>query len=229
MNKIPVITIDGPSGSGKGTVGRQIAQKLGWHFLDSGAIYRLLALYLKKQNNPSLFELENSSSIEEISSLSKDMPAAFEGDKIILDGKDVTGEIRHPSVGQLASKVAVIPAIREALLKRQQDFRMEPGLVADGRDMGTVVFKDADLKIFLDASVEERANRRYHQLIKLGENVNLGELVEEVAKRDARDRNRAVAPLKPAEDAIIIDSTDLSISEVVDKIYTSWQNLANKS
>lgn len=228
-NLVPVITIDGPSGSGKGTAGKLVAAELGFNFLDSGAIYRLLALYLIKKNGKELFDIEavdeNHPDLQKICKLAVKMPAKFVGDRIMLDGEDVTSAIRTEEVSLLASKVAVISAIRNALLQRQKDFRIAPGLVADGRDMGTIVFTNANLKIFLDASVEERAQRRYLQLIKLGENVTLGELVAKVANRDSRDRNRAVAPLAPAQDAVVIDSTKLSIEEVVNQILRLYQAL----
>jgi cytidylate kinase len=212
MSNVPVIAIDGPSGSGKGTVSRRIARQLGWQFLDSGALYRLTALHAMRQR----IDLSNESAVAE---LARTLPVRFEeGDDeplVLLDGEEVSGEIRSESAGNNASKVAAIPAVREALLERQRAFRQSPGLVADGRDMGTVVFPDAPAKIFLTASAEERAQRRYNQLIEKGMSASLPDLVREIEERDRRDASRPVAPLKPAEDALVLDSTGVSIDEVV--------------
>ncbi|GAB6042805.1 (d)CMP kinase [Endothiovibrio diazotrophicus] len=209
---VPVITIDGPSGSGKGTVSRRIARQLGWQFLDSGALYRLTALYAVRKG----VDFADEAAVAE---LARTLPVRFEeGDdepRVLLDGEEVSGEIRSETAGNNASKVAAIPAVREALLERQRAFCEVPGLVADGRDMGTVVFPDAPAKIFLTASAEERAQRRYKQLIEKGMGANLADLVQEIEERDRRDASRPVAPLKPAEDALLLDSTGLSIDEVV--------------
>ena len=207
-----VITIDGPVSSGKGTVARRVAAELGWHLLDSGSLYRLLGLYASQQG----IELSDESALEP---LAASLPVEFiEGEdelKVLLAGKDVSVEIRTEQVGGLASQVAVHPLVRKALLTRQRSFRQEPGLVADGRDMGTVVFADAPLKIYLTASAEERAQRRYKQLIEKGLSANLAALIDEIRERDARDMSRAVAPLEPAVDAFQIDSTRLTVEQVV--------------
>jgi CMP/dCMP kinase len=213
----PVICIDGPSGSGKGTVASLVARKLGWCLLDSGALYRLLAFAATNHG----VDLTNEEALKLLAAhLDVQFVAAGEGhgQQIILEGEDVTEAIRNERVGAGASQVAALPAVREALLQRQQAFREVPGLVADGRDMGTVVFPDAPLKIFLTASADERARRRYLQLKAKGDDVSLSSLLEEIRARDERDTQRAVAPLKPAADAIQLDSTELSIEQVLERI-----------
>ncbi|HSX19817.1 MAG TPA: (d)CMP kinase [Gammaproteobacteria bacterium] len=210
-NVTPIVTIDGPSGSGKGTVSRILAEHLGWHMLDSGAIYRLLALSVL--HDDCAFD-----DVGRIEYLAKHLAAEFVGQQVLLEGKDVSHAIRSEACGDVASKVAVIPEVRAALLDRLRKFAQLPGLVADGRDMGTVVFPDAFLKIFLDASVEERAKRRFLQLKAGGYNVNLQDLVADLMQRDVRDRTRAVAPLEPAQDAIIIESSNMGIQEVFEQI-----------
>jgi cytidylate kinase len=213
---IPVVTVDGPGGSGKGTITQMLAKKLGWHLLDSGALYRLTALAATRQG----VALDDPS---QLIGVAASLNVAFEptppGEpvKVLLAGDDVTAEIRTEVCGDNASKVAMIQPVRDALLQRQRDFRVAPGLVADGRDMGTVVFPDAPVKIFLTASAEERAQRRYSQLKDAGVNVNIVALLEEIRVRDERDMNRSAAPLKPADDAQVIDSTGLSIEEVLDR------------
>ncbi|MBA1305604.1 (d)CMP kinase [Stutzerimonas stutzeri] len=217
IKPVPVITIDGPSGSGKGTVAALLAGKLGWNFLDSGALYRLLAFAARNHG----VDLTNEEALKVLAEhLDVQFGAARDGHGmvIILEGEDVTEAIRNETVGAGASQVAALPVVRTALLQRQKAFREAPGLVADGRDMGTVVFPDAPLKIFLTASAEERARRRYLQLKVRGDDVNLASLLEEIRERDERDTQRAVAPLKPAEDAIQLDSTTLSIEEVLQRI-----------
>ena len=215
-DKIPVITIDGPSGAGKGTVARIVAEQLGWELLDSGAIYRVLAI--ATQHHGVGVE-EEEPLIPMAAHLDVQFAINTNGDsQVILEGEDVTSSIRSEEVGALASKVAAFPRVREALLRRQRAFKVSPGLVADGRDMGTVVFKDAPVKVFLTASAEERAERRFNQLKEKGFDVKIGRLLDDIRLRDERDQNRKVAPLVPAEGALIVDSTDLSIKEVVNKI-----------
>jgi len=221
--KIPVITIDGPSGAGKGTVARIVAKQLGWELLDSGAIYRVLAIATRHhgvgvQDEEPLIPM----------AAHLDVQFAINNDgesQVILEGEDVTSSIRSEDIGDLASKVAAFPRVREALLRRQRAFKVSPGLVADGRDMGTVVFNDAPVKVFLTASPEERAERRFNQLKEKGFDVSIGRLLDDIRQRDERDQNRKVAPLIPAEGALLIDSTDLSIEEVVNKIL-SFSNKA---
>ena len=218
-----VITIDGPSGSGKGTIAGLLAQKLGWNLLDSGALYRLLAFAARNHG----VDLTNEEAMKVLAAhLDVQFIAAAQGQgqRIILEGEEVTDAIRNEGIGAGASLVASLPAVREALLQRQRAFQEMPGLVADGRDMGTVVFPDAALKIFLTASAEERARRRYLQLKEKGDDVNLASLLDEIRARDERDTQRAVAPLKPAADAIQLDSTELSIGQVLERILSEIAN-----
>lgn len=213
--KAPVITIDGPGGAGKGTLCQLLAEKLEWHLLDSGAIYRVLALAALHHN----VALDDEAGLVPLAAhLDVQFPVQDDQVKTILEGEDVSRAIRSEKMGDTASKIAAFPRVREALLRRQRAFRAAPGLIADGRDMGTVVFPDAQVKIFLDASAEERANRRLLQLQEKGFDVSFDRLLSEIQARDDRDRNRAVAPLKAADDALIIDSTHLSIAEVLDKV-----------
>lgn len=212
---VPVITIDGPSGAGKGTVCRLLAQELGWEILDSGAIYRVLALAaIHHQIEPS----DEESLIPLAAHLDVQFASDENGSKIILEGEEVTHSIRNEEVGGVASKIAALPRVREALLRRQRAFRQEPGLIADGRDMGTVVFPGAEIKVFLTASAEERARRRFLELQAKGHDVKIGDLLTEIRARDDRDTNRAVAPMVAAEDAIEVDSTEISAQEVFDQL-----------
>ncbi|MBD9484632.1 (d)CMP kinase [Pseudomonas sp. PDM14] len=218
-----VITIDGPSGSGKGTIAGLLAQKLGWNLLDSGALYRLLAFAARNHG----MDLTNEEALKTLAAhLDVQFIAAADGkpQRIILEGDEVTDAIRNEQVGAGASQVAALPAVREALLQRQRAFLEMPGLVADGRDMGTVVFPQAPLKIFLTASAEERARRRYLQLKGKVDGVSLPSLLDEIRERDERDMQRAVAPLKPAVDAIQLDSTELSIEQVLERILSEVAN-----
>ncbi|GAA5646697.1 MULTISPECIES: (d)CMP kinase [Vibrio] len=213
-SQTPVITVDGPSGAGKGTLCMQLADKLGFHLLDSGAIYRVLAL-------AAIHHGVDTESEDALVPLATHLDVQFiaEGDlvRVILEGEDVSRELRKEETGMAASKVAALPRVREALLRRQRAFADGKGLVADGRDMGTVVFPQAEVKIFLDASAEERAQRRLKQLQGKGLDVRFDDLLSEIQERDDRDRNRPVAPLRPAEDALLLDSTAMSIDEVVEK------------
>jgi len=208
---VPVIAVDGPSGTGKGTLSLRIAQSLGWHFLDSGALYRVLAHYATLSGVP----LDDEAAVARLARALPVTFAAGDGEpRVLLDGRDVTAAIRTEEGGAAASVVAALPAVRAALLDRQRAFRAAPGLVADGRDMGTVVFPDAAFKLFLTASPEARAERRYKQLKGKGIDVNLAALLEDIRRRDQRDEQREVAPLQPAPDAEILDTTTLGIPEV---------------
>lgn len=215
-SEIPVITVDGPGGTGKGTLSSYLADWLGWHFLDSGALYRVLALAAESHH----ISVEDISGLAE---LGRHLDVVFKqsaagGNTVILEGVEVSDQIRTEACGNAASRIAAIPEVRQALLDRQHGFRKPPGLVADGRDMGTVVFPDAALKIYLTASVEERARRRYKQLKEKGFDVNLPQLSVEITERDARDSQRTVSPLRPADDAAVIDTTHLNIEDVIDRV-----------
>lgn len=212
-NQPRVIAIDGPSGSGKGTLSQLLARKLNFHLLDSGALYRLVALSTLQQK----IDIRDQ---EEVATVAASLDVRFDtkGDatRIFLAGEDVTAAIRNEIISMNASIVAAYPAVREALLTRQRAFRLEPGLVADGRDMGTTVFPEAQVKIFLTASAEARAQRRYKQLLEKGERVDMTDLVKDIQLRDERDSNRNVSPLRPASDAVVLDSTQMTIDQVLE-------------
>lgn len=217
MSAVPVLTIDGPSGVGKGTVARIIAQQQGWHLLDSGAIYRAFALAVSTRN----IDVTNEAELVEVANtldLEFKTLAGSELVSVYLDGQDVSKILRTEQTGEMASKISSIGVVRAALLKRQQDFAKTPGLVADGRDMGTVVFAAAAYKVFLTASAEERANRRLKQLQNQGSKGIISQILADVVARDERDSSRKHSPLKPAEDALIIDTTELSIDEVITQV-----------
>lgn len=212
-----IITIDGPSGSGKGTISQLLAAELGFHYLDSGALYRLLAMAAQR-HQVALNNVKGLVVLAAHMDITFKMNSEGGSPTVLFEGEDVSALIRSEEVGKNASLVAAIPEVRNALLQRQKAFAREPGLVADGRDMGTVVFANAALKIFLTASSEERAQRRYNQLIDKGESDSLAALVDQVRQRDERDRGRVAAPLRPAADAILLDSTALSVAEVFAKV-----------
>jgi len=216
VSPVPVITVDGPGGAGKGTISHMLAQRLGWHLLDSGALYRVTG-------QACLIEGVSWDDHAAVSDIARHLDVSFEVDdqgevRVTYKGEDVSAAIRTEEGGRGASTVGAIPEVRAALLERQHDFRRPPGLVADGRDMGTVVFPDAPLKIYLTASASERAERRYKQLISKGESVSLAALLKDIEERDARDASRSVSPLVPAEDAIVIDSTATPIEEVFGQV-----------
>jgi cytidylate kinase len=217
VSAVPVVTVDGPSGAGKGTVAKLLAEQLKFKILDSGALYRLTGLLVNRAGNG----FDNEAQAAELAS---SMQVEFTADGVILNGEDVSLAIRTESAGNDASKVAAMPAVRAALLDWQKAFAKMPGLIADGRDMGTTVFPQAPLKIFLTASAEERAQRRHKQLNEKGISSSIAALAAEIAERDERDRTRATSPLVPADDAIVIDSTSLSIYEVVQQILTLWSD-----
>ncbi|MHB8248645.1 MAG: (d)CMP kinase [Acidithiobacillus sp.] len=215
---IPVITLDGPGGVGKGTLSRLLAQSLGWHLLDSGAIYRTLAYAAREQGVAD-------QDVDALVAMARALPLRFQGDagqtRVFLAGEPIDEVIRQPEIGEMASRLAVHPPVRAALLDRQRAFRIAPGLIADGRDMGTVVFPDAPLKVFLTASVEERAKRRLKQLNEQGVNASLSAVKTEIAARDERDQRRSVAPLQPAADARVLDTSHQAVSETL-SILNGW-------
>jgi 3-phosphoshikimate 1-carboxyvinyltransferase/cytidylate kinase len=222
MNDTPVIAIDGPSASGKGTVAQRVAERLRFHYLDSGALYRLVA-YTAIQSEVDLTD-ETA-----LSGIARDLDVVFTGAKILLKGEDVADAIRAEVCSNGASKVAAYPQVRASLLDRQRAFRQIPGLVADGRDMGSVVFPDAALKIFLTADAETRAQRRYKQLMEKGIDANISTLLQDIRDRDARDINRSVAPLQQGADAILLDTTSLNIAQAVDEVMRRYDEICAKS
>ncbi|MEM7000719.1 MAG: (d)CMP kinase [Pseudomonadota bacterium] len=215
MAQAPVITIDGPSGSGKGTLANMLADRLGWHLLDSGALYRIVGVAAQRAG----YELAPKRAAV-IAEFGRGLEIRFEGERVWVGAEDLTLAIRTEDGGEAASLVAAMPEVRESVLDLQRQARQAPGLIADGRDMGTHVFPDAEFKVFLDASAEERAQRRYKQLKNKGLSVSLPGLLEQIQERDARDRERTVSPLKPAEDALVLDSTSMSIEAVFELVMT---------
>jgi len=215
----PVIAIDGPTASGKGTIAARVARRLGFNYLDSGSLYRLVAL--RAQQSGADLDDEHAAA-----AIARSLHPLFMDGRIWLDGQEVTEAIRQESIGAAASRLAVFPAVRSALVTTQHQFRAAPGLVADGRDMGTVIFPDAELKIFLTADVESRAERRHKQLIEKGFSASISDLLRVLRERDERDANRAVSPLRAAEGAIVIDSTKLSIEATVERVVAAWTSRA---
>lgn len=219
---VPVVTIDGPSGSGKGTICQLLAKELGWHLLDSGALYRIVGLAAERKG----LGFDDAAALADLAAnLNVEFRPSEPGEPsaVLLDHEDISNEVRSESSGTLASKVAIHQPVREALKSLQRSFAKAPGLVADGRDMGTIVFPAAAVKIYLIASAEERAQRRYQQLISKGESVNLAALLEDIQQRDQRDMNRSIAPLKPADDAIVIDSSGTAIADVFSQVLSQVQ------
>jgi cytidylate kinase len=217
----PVIAIDGPAASGKGTVAHGVSQALGFHYLDSGSLYRLVAF--KALNTGTGIDDEKA-----LAAIAAGLGASFEAGSIVLEGRDVTADIRSAKVGAMASHVAVFAGVRSALLARQRAFRRPPGLVADGRDMGTVVFPDAVLKVYVTATAEERAARRYKQLIEKGNSVIIDSLLRDIRERDARDMGRAAAPLRPAADAVVLDTTGMSIEASIAFVLERYRQMTSK-
>ncbi len=219
---VPIITIDGPTASGKGTIAQLVARALQFHYLDSGALYRLTALSAGRHR----FDFNDEDAIAQIAG---HLPCRFEGEHIWLADEEVGNAIRAEEVGNAASKIAVLPKVRQALLLLQKNFARAPGLVADGRDMGTVVFPNAILKIYLTASVEARAKRRFNQLISKGFSVNISHLAKDLAERDARDKNRGIAPLKPAQGAYVLDNSELTIEQTVVDVLQKYAKISTKN
>lgn len=214
---IPVIAIDGPSASGKGTVAQLVAQALGFHYLDSGALYRIVALAATKKGISWQDEAG-------LAAMARDLDIRFENGNVLVDGADVSHQVRTEEMGRGASEVAVYPAVRGALLELQHSFQKKPGLVADGRDMGSIVFPDAPVKIFLTASAETRAERRYKQLMEKGIHANLPDILQDLQARDARDRQRSVAPLKQCADAKLLETSDLTIEQAVEAVLQHYRD-----
>jgi cytidylate kinase len=219
---IPVIAIDGPSASGKGTVAQRVAQQLGFHYLDSGALYRIVALAAKKKG----ISWQDEAALAE---LARGLDIRFDHDEIFVDGVNVSEDVRTEEMGRGASQVAVHPAVRRALLELQHSFRKAPGLVADGRDMGSVVFPDTPIKIFLTASAEIRAERRYKQLMEKGIHANLPDILQDLRERDARDRQRSVAPLRQCADAKLLETGDLTIEQAVEAVLKHYRDCLDRA
>jgi cytidylate kinase len=217
----PVIAIDGPTASGKGTIAAGVARRLGFHYLDSGSLYRLVAL--EAQSGAA-----DPDDADALAAIAAGLRPEFRDGRIWLRGRDVSELIRAEPVGVAASRLAVLPAVRQALVQLQRQFRAAPGLVADGRDMGTAIFPDAQLKIFLTADVQSRADRRHKQLIEKGFSSNIDDLLQVLRERDNRDVNRAVSPLRAAEDAVVIDSTHLSIEQTIEQVLGAWQTVVGR-
>lgn len=217
---VPVIAIDGPTASGKGTIAAEVARRLGFHYLDSGALYRLVAFAAQEAG----VDLDDEAALARIA---RNLKPLFQQGRVLLAGRDVTDLIRQESVGAAASRVAALPGVRAALVQAQRGFRVAPGLVADGRDMGSVIFPDARLKVFLTADVQSRAERRHKQLIEKGFSSNISGLLRILRERDDRDANREVAPLRAANDAVVIDSTHLSIEQTIEQVLGAWQLLVS--
>lgn len=220
ISSVPVITIDGPTASGKGTVAQRVARQLGFHYLDSGALYRLTALAALRSGTALHDE-------HALAKLAGGLPCGFAGEKILLANENVTEAIRAEEVGNTASKIATLPTLRQALYGLQLRFRMAPGLVADGRDMGTVIFPHAPLKVFLTASASARAQRRYKQLIDKGFSANIHDLLKDLTERDARDANRSIAPLKPAEGSYLLDTSDMTADQAVAQVLAWYASVKN--
>ncbi|WP_295748252.1 (d)CMP kinase [Undibacterium sp.] len=221
MSTVPVITIDGPTASGKGTVAHRVAKQLGFHYLDSGALYRLTALSAQQKH----IALDDEMSL---ATLARELPCRFVHGHVLLDDKDVTDAVRAETIGVAASKIAVLSEVRKALVDLQVAFRYAPGLVADGRDMGTVIFPDATQKIYLTASVDARASRRYKQLIEKGFSANMKDLIKDLTERDARDSARTAAPLKPASGAYILDTSAMSVDQAVQTVLDLYGEASKK-
>ena len=221
IESAPVIAIDGPTASGKGTIAAGVARRLGFHYLDSGSLYRLVAFQARNKGAG----LDDG---DALAAIATGLQPEFGDGRIRLQGRDVTDLIREEGVGVDASRLAVLPTVRQALVRLQRQFRAPPGLVADGRDMGTAIFPDARLKIFLTADVQSRAERRHKQLIEKGFSSNITDLFEVLRERDRRDVNRAVSPLRAAEDAVVIDSTHLSIDQTIEQVLGAWQTVVGR-
>jgi len=219
-SSVPVIAIDGPAASGKGTIASAVARALGYHYLESGSLYRLVALVALRRQ----LALDDE---DALAAAARMLDAQFTPAGILVDGADVTSRLRDEAVGAAASRLAVVPGVRSALIERQRGFRRPPGLVAEGRDMGTVIFPDACLKAFVTASAEERARRRYNQLIEKGNSVTIESLLRDIRERDARDSSRAAAPLRPADGALLLDTTAMTIDEAIARVLETYAALGS--